>query len=167
VPTEIRASYRELEDPRTSFRRLAGADGIGVPLVSRSLREQSLYPYHIQRVQAPTSPDHRARVVFCQRLLAKCVVNTQFVANILFTDEAGFIKECTVNFRNGHVWVNGNPPINVWVRILGDEPFGSVVLPQRLTGAVYHRFMLSDIPVGLILEHVLRHQRQRMWWGII
>jgi hypothetical protein len=78
----------------------------------------------------------------------KLIVNTQFVANILFTNEAGFIGDGTVNFHNNHVWVDDNPhtteasrhqhqfSINVWVGILGDQLLGPVVLPNRLTGAV-------------------------------
>jgi hypothetical protein len=53
-------------------------------------------------VQAVTLPDHHARVTFCQRLLAKCVANTWFAANILLTDGI-------VNFHNTHVWVDDNP----------------------------------------------------------
>jgi hypothetical protein len=60
-------------------------------------------------VQALTSPDHHARVVPCQRLLEKSIVNTQFAADILFTDEARFIKDGNVNFHDTHVWVDDNP----------------------------------------------------------
>jgi hypothetical protein len=67
------------------------------PFVWRILYEQSIYPYHIQRVQALTPPDHHARVEFCQWFLAKYVVNTQFVATILFTDEVGFTRDSIVN----------------------------------------------------------------------
>jgi hypothetical protein len=89
---------------------------------------------------------------FCQQILAKCFVNTQFVANILFADEAGFTRNGIVNFNNAHVWVDDNPhatvasrhehrfSINVWVGILGDELLGAAVLLIRLTGAVYHCF---------------------------
>jgi hypothetical protein len=95
------------EDSGTSVRRIAAAEGIGASLVWRILHEQSLYPYHIQQVQALT-PASRARVAFCQSLLAKCVVNTLLVANILFTDEAGFTRDGIGNFHNTHVWVYGN-----------------------------------------------------------
>jgi hypothetical protein len=104
------------QNPRTNVRRIAAAVGIGVPLFWRILHEQSLYPYHIQRVQALTPPNHRARVVFCQWLLAKCLVNTQFVADILFTDEAGFTRECIVSFHHTHVWVDDNPHTTVAAR---------------------------------------------------
>jgi hypothetical protein len=35
-----------------------------------------------------------------------------------------------------------------------------VVLPKGLTGAVYHRFLVNDLPV--LLDHVPHHQRQHM-----
>jgi hypothetical protein len=150
---EVRVLRRVEDHPGTSVRRIAAAEGIGVPLVWRTVHEQLLHPYHIQRVQALTPPDHRARVVYCHWLLAKCVVNPRFVANILFTDKAGFTRDGIVNFHNTHVWVDDNPhttvasrhqhrfSINVWVGIVGDEILGPVVLPNRLTGAVFHRFL--------------------------
>jgi hypothetical protein len=85
------------EDPGSSMRRIAAVECIGVALVWRILHEQSLYPHHIQQVQALTPPDRHARAVFCQWLLTKCAVNTQFVANILFTDEARFATDGAVN----------------------------------------------------------------------
>jgi hypothetical protein len=102
-------------------------------------------------VQGHASPNHSARAVFFQWLLAKCVVNTQFVANTLFTDEVEFTRDNIVNCHNIHVWVNDNPhttevsrhqhcfSINVWVDILSVQFLGAVVLPKRLTIAVDHR----------------------------
>jgi hypothetical protein len=62
---EVSILKRVEEDPGTSVRRIAAAEGVGVPLVWIILHEQSLHPYHIQRMQALTPPDHRARVVYC------------------------------------------------------------------------------------------------------
>jgi hypothetical protein len=113
-------------------------------LVWRILHMQSLYPYNIQQVQALTPPDHLTR------FFAKWVVNTQFVANILCTDKAEFIRDSIVNFHNTHAWIDDNPnitvslrhqhwfSINVCVGILGDQHLGPVVLHNRLTGAVHH-----------------------------
>jgi hypothetical protein len=47
--------------------------------------------------------------------------------------------------------------INIWVGRLGDQLLGPVVLPNRLTGAVYHHVLVIDLPV--LLEHVPLHQR--------
>jgi hypothetical protein len=83
--------------------RLAADEGIGVSFVLRILHEHSPYPYHIHRVKALTPFDHRANEVFSRRLLSKCAVNTQFVANIVLTDESGFTRGAIVNFHNSHV----------------------------------------------------------------
>jgi hypothetical protein len=171
---EVRVLRRVEEGPGTSVRRIAAAEGIGVPLVWIILHEQSLHPYHIQRVKALTPPDHRERVVYYHWLLAKFVVNPRFVGNILFTDDAGFTRDVIVNFHNTHVWMDDYPhttvasrhqhrfSINVWVGIVGDQILGPVVLPNRLTGAVCRRFLVNDLPV--LLEHVPLHQRQHMWF---
>jgi hypothetical protein len=91
MPVRIWASFLEVsilgrveEEPRISVRRTAAADGLSVSLVWRILHEQSVYPYHIERVQALTPPDHIASVVFCRWFLAKCVVNSQFVDSVGF-----------------------------------------------------------------------------------
>jgi hypothetical protein len=95
-------------------------------------------------------------------------VNTYFVPNILFTDEVGFTRDGTVNFHNIHAWVDDIPHttmasrqqhqffIIVWVGIIDDQLLGPVVLPNRLTGAVYHSFLVNDLPV--LFEHVPLHQ---------
>jgi hypothetical protein len=78
VSADTRASFGEVRvlrrvegDPGISVRETATAEGIGVPSVWRILHEQSLCPYHIQRVQALTPAEHRATAVLCQ---LKCVV---------------------------------------------------------------------------------------------
>jgi hypothetical protein len=43
--------------------------------------------------------------------------------------------------------------------ISGDQHSGPAVLPNRLTGEVYHRFLVNELPV-----HVLLHQRQYTWF---
>jgi hypothetical protein len=47
--------------------------------------------------------------------------------------------------------------VNVWVGILGDQLLGPPVLPNRVTGAVYHRFLANSLSV--LLEHVPLHQQ--------
>jgi hypothetical protein len=53
-------------------------------------------------------------------------------------------------------------PVNVWVGILGDQILGPVALPNRLTGAVYYRFLVNGLPE--LMEHVPLHQRQHIWF---
>jgi hypothetical protein len=110
---EVRVLRRVEEDPGTSMWRILAAEDIGVALIWRILHEQSRYPYHIQQVQALTPPDCCARAVFCQWHLAKCIVNTQFVAIVLFSDNAGFTRDRIVNSHNTHVWADDNPHTTV------------------------------------------------------
>jgi hypothetical protein len=100
-----------VEEPGTSVRRIAAALGIGTPLVWRTLHEQSLHQYYIKQVQTLTPSDHHEWVVFCQWLLSKCVVSTQFIATNLFIDEAGFTRDCTAH--NTHFgWMT--IPTSLW-----------------------------------------------------
>jgi hypothetical protein len=107
ISSNSRCGSSRTEKSRRSWnimQSIAATEGIGVPFSWRKLREHPLCLYHIQPVQALT-PDHRARVAICQWLLDKCGCNTQFVDNILFTDEAEFTRDGIVKLRNTHVWV--------------------------------------------------------------
>jgi hypothetical protein len=78
-----------------------------------------------------------------------------------------------VNFHNTSAWVDDNPntavasrhqhwiSIDVCVGILGDQLLESVVLLNRLTGAVYRRQLENDLPA--LLVHVSLHQ-QHLWF---
>jgi hypothetical protein len=108
---------------------------------------------------------------FCQWFLSKCVVNVQFVANILFTAEARFASDCIVNFRNTDIWVDDNAhttvasrhhhrfSINVSVGILCDQRLGPVVLTNRLTSAMYHRFSVNDFQYSLNMCFFMNNTR--------
>lgn len=52
--------------------------------------------------------------------------------------------------------------LNVWVNTLGDQHLGLLVLPNRLTNAVYCNFLVNDLPV--LLEHVPLDQWQHVWF---
>jgi hypothetical protein len=169
---EVRILRGAEEDPGTSVLRIAAAESIGVSLVRRILHEESLYQCNIQLVQARTSPDQRARVVFCQWLLAKCFVNKKCVANILLTDEVGFTRDGIVNLHNARVSLHDNHhtavaprhrhrfSISVCLGILCNQRLRPVALPSRLTGALYHHFLANDSPV--FLERVPLHHLQHM-----
>jgi hypothetical protein len=111
VSAEIWASFQEVcilkrleGNPGANVQRIAAAEGISVPLVWRILHVQSLYPYNLQQVQALTPPEHCAKGVLCEWLLTNCcVVITQFVANILFTEEVGFTRDGIMTFHNTYV----------------------------------------------------------------
>lgn len=137
------AILNEVEQrPSTSTRQIAANFGVSHTLVWSVLRDQLLYPYHIQRVQALLPRDFPPRLRFCQWTLQKIAQNPQFVAEVLFTDEASFSRNAIMNFHNNHIWCEENPhaitesrfqqqfALNVWVGILGDFLIGPYFLPR-------------------------------------
>jgi hypothetical protein len=61
---QVNISRRVREDPGTSARRTATAEGVSVSLVWRIIPEHSRYPYHIQQLQSFIPPNHCSRVMF-------------------------------------------------------------------------------------------------------
>jgi hypothetical protein len=130
-------------------------------------------------VKALIPPGHHEKAVFCLWLLAKCLVNTQLVADILFSDEARSIRDCTVKVHNTHIWVDNNPhtavaskhqhqfSIKVCVSIIGDQLFGPIVLPNTLTDTIIifswaiYQYIWNMCPSSTTTHAV------HAWWGTI
>ncbi|CAH2005270.1 unnamed protein product [Acanthoscelides obtectus] len=77
--------------------------------VWHTLREEGLYPFHVQRVQALQPDDFPARVRFCEWLLHQHDNNPDFLKCILVTDESTFTRNGVNNFRNTYAWSVENP----------------------------------------------------------
>lgn len=161
------------EDPQTSTRKIARELNITHTLVWQILRSQQLYPYHMQRVQALLPRDFPLRVDLCVWLRNRLVRTPDFLSHVLFTDEASFSRNAIINFHNNHIWAEDNPnaivenhfqvqfSLNIWVGIIGDHLIGPCVLPQRLNGEDYRRFLEHELPRHL--EEVDLETRNRMW----
>lgn len=145
-------------NPEISTRQLAQQLSLSYSTIWKVLREQQLYPYHLQCVQALTPMDYPARIAFCQWFLEKCAAKPNFCAFVIFTDEAQFTRDGINNIHNQHVWGNENPhaiiqsrhqqrfSLNIWAGIVGDRLLGPHVLPNRLTGEEYERFLENNMP---------------------
>ncbi|GBM50286.1 hypothetical protein AVEN_219060-1 [Araneus ventricosus] len=83
--------------------------------------------------------------------------DAQFLARVLFSDEACLTREGVFNTHNAHMWSSENPhitvssnvqhkfSINIWVGILGDNLLRPYVLLERL----------NDVKYLVSLQHVL------------
>lgn len=175
TPALEEAVLDEIEQhPETSTRKISQTLNVSHMTVSRILRDQLLYPYHIQRVQALMPRDFQPRVEFGQWLRRKVARNPQFLSHILFTDEANFSRNAIMNFHNNHVWAEDNPnaimqsgfqdrfSVNVWVGIVGDYLIGPYFLPLRLDGNSYRHFLEHQLP--LLLEEVPLGLRHQIWF---
>lgn len=161
-------------EPGISTRRLAVRHGISQFIAWRTLKEQGLHPYHVQKVQALQPGDPARRQVFCRWLLHKAEEQPNFVNNLLTTDEAGFTRDGVFNMHNTHVWADENPHaiwehrfqrkfhVNVWAGLVGGRLIGPHVLPPRLNGVRYLHF-LENVLVDL-LDDIPLDVRQNVWF---
>lgn len=60
--------------------------------------------------------DYDSRLAFCRFVLKKVAENSNFAANILFTDETIFTNNEIINFHNNPVWANKNSHVVVNLR---------------------------------------------------
>lgn len=161
------------ENPSVSTRQLAVTFNVDHMTAWRTIHDQLLYPYHLQRVQGLSPADYPQRETFCRWFIHQSA-NPLFIRTVLFTDEATFGRDGITNLHNQHVWADENPhatfharhqarfQINVWAGIVGDVLIGPYVLPLRLTGDVYRHFLVDILPE--LLENVPLDIRTNMWY---
>lgn len=161
-------------NPRSSIRGVAAAVRRSRNTVHRVLQAESLYPYHLQRVQALLPADHPARVRFAQWYLDQCRHDVNFPSYVLFTDESYFTRDGVFNQHNAHLWALENPhgvrphdaqhrfAVNVWAGLVGDCLVGPYLLPTPLTSANYLIFLEEVLP-GL-LQSVPHTVRRNLWF---
>lgn len=168
-------TLRIIDDhPETSTRKIALQLNVSSKTVWDILKENLLYPYHIQRVQALLANDYPLRMNFCRWFSEMTTNNPHFAASVLFTDEANFSRDAIMNFHNNHLWAQENPhatvetrfqhtfSVNVWAGIIGDYLIGPFFLPQRLNGETYCHFLRNDLPA--LLEEVPLGIRRQIWF---
>ena len=141
-----------------STRELSEAVSVYRNTVWRVLREEGMHPCHAQRVPGLEPADYQARVNFSTWFLQNTVVDPDFCAHVLFTDECTFSSEGILNIHNYHVWSNANPftirprsfqrrfAVNIWAGIIHDYLIRPYILPTRLEGASYLVFLQEVLP---------------------
>lgn len=159
--------------PATSTRSVAHRMDVAHSTVWEVLRENTHYPYRWQQVHALQPADYAARLAFAQWFVQRTDDLPRFPSFVLFTDEATFTREGCFNSHNSHTWSYENPntlrqrgfqqqlSVNVWAGMVGNELVGPYILPPRLNGAMYRRFLESTLPD--LLDDVPLDIRQDMW----
>lgn len=61
------------------------------------LKDQELYPYHIQQVQSLVERNVQPRINLCLIPLETIALIPLFLPSVLLTDEAGFFREGIIN----------------------------------------------------------------------
>lgn len=161
-------------DPHVSQRTISRHAQTSLSTVNRVLRANHFHPYHIERHQALTEAQKRARVMFCQWGLQKLGDDNAFFDRVLFSDEASFHNTGTLNRHNCHYYSKNNPHwlrridhqhrwrVNVWCGILDGKIVGPHFFDGNLNGAIYHQFLQYELQ-GLMENINLRTVRE-MWF---
>ncbi|GFV27615.1 transposable element tc3 transposase [Trichonephila clavipes] len=94
----------------TSVRRVEEALDLPCSTVQKIMRNILLYyPYKLKFVQELLPRDFETRHLFSQQFLARLQVDLEWPWNILWTDEAHFHLDGSVNTHNCRIWETDNP----------------------------------------------------------
>jgi predicted DNA-binding protein YlxM (UPF0122 family) len=97
------------ENPNTSVRDIAAESGMSKSSVHRCMKKMKLHPYKYTMVQELTSDDDDRRLQFCELIRLRVQENENFHKLIIFSDEATFHVNGSVNKYNLHYWSVENP----------------------------------------------------------
>lgn len=155
--TTLNVALELEETPQTSTTSLALNNDISRRSIGRILRKEKYYPYKVRLVQELSEDDYDRRVEFCEQLLEICNNDPNFASNIVFSDEASFCLNGTVNRHNCRYWSIRNPhwiqeahtqhhqKINVWIGIFRNRIIGPFFIDGTLTGQKYLELLRRQI----------------------
>lgn len=104
----VSASVRN--DPKTSTTRRSQELGISRRSLGRILhKDLNLHAYKIQLCQQLKPIDHFSRRVLSDWLIEHRKIDANFSSKIIFSDEAHFTLNGTVNKQNCRIWATENP----------------------------------------------------------
>jgi len=161
------------DNPKQSLRQLSLNHHVSFQSVLNLLKREKIRPYKIHLVQELVEDDFYRRSEFCEVLMEKCNVDPNFVYNIIFSDEATFMLNGTVNRHNCRYWSQINPrwmeevktqkpqKVNVWTGIVGHNFIGPFFINGNLTSEVYLNLLVENVIPQL---EVLYPDRQNIWF---
>lgn len=161
------------ENPNTSTREMAREIDMSKSTVNRILHKHKFHPYHMELHQELYGDDFGRRVEFCEHMQGLIHANNRFLDLIIFSDEAAFRSNGSVNRHNMHYYATENPKwlrtvdsqnrwsLNVWGGIVGQYLLGPHFFEETLTGLRYLQFVQRNLPV--LLQDVDLRTRQAMW----
>lgn len=132
------------------------------------------HPYHIVLHQSLRNGDYDRRLDYCNWLLDMISDEPQLLSRILWSDEAIFRSDGTVNRHNMHYWSQNNPhwmeevqhqgrwSVNVWCGILDGQIIGPFIFDNPLNGERYLHFLRDELP--LLLEDISLATRRTMFF---
>lgn len=149
------------ENPHLPTRQVAANNGIVQSSVLKYLKLYKWHPYKVVLVQELNEDDPDRRLQFCETMLQRLNDDDGFLRNIVFSDEATFYLDGTVNRQNCRYWSPENPhwqmeahsqfpqKLNVWAGIVGNRILGPFFFEGALTGERYLEFLRDELVPAL------------------
>lgn len=97
------------EDPHTFVRRAAQEHEISKLSVHNILKRAKFHPFKVVLVHKLNEDDFDRREGYSADMMARIDENTNFPSNIVFSDEATFELDGTLNRHNCRYWADTNP----------------------------------------------------------
>lgn len=134
--------------PGMSTNRAARLFDVGTATVHRILKSHGHFPYKVQVVHELEPEDYDRRVEFCREELERISSNPAHIEFILFSDEANFHLDGSVNRHNCRYWSQDNPgwtferPVQspkvvVWGGLWKEGVVGPFFFDGNVTGQSY------------------------------
>lgn len=145
------------EDPHSSVRRAAQVHEISKSSIHNILKREKFHPFKVTLIHKLNEDDFDRRVEFCDDMMARIVQNPNFPSNIVFSDEATFQLDSSVNRQNCRYWAVENPhwareaksqypqKLNVWAGILNNRIIGPFFIDGNLNAEKYETMLRNQI----------------------
>lgn len=155
IKLDVLLSYNE--NPHLSTHQVALDLNVCQSSVKKILHKEKYHPYKIRLIHELNEDDYDRRLQFCENMQERCNMDPLFCANVLFSDEATFFLNGTVNRQNCRYWSKENPhwaqvahtqhpeKVNVWAGIFQDQIVGPYFFDENLTGQMYLDFLQVEL----------------------
>lgn len=163
-----------VEDPHNSTRKAAQQlDDISKSSIHRILKSNKYHPYKVRLVHELSEDDFDRRVEYCELMMTKIENDENFINNVVFSDEASFMLNGTVNRHNCRYWADDNPhwmreahtqypeKINVWAGIFRDQIIGPFFIEENLNRNNYHQLLLNEVVPAI---EAARDENHETWF---
>jgi len=145
------------EDPHSSIRRVSQEHDISKSSVHNTLQRAKFHPFKVTLVHKLNEDDFDRRDEFSEEMMLRIDEDPNFPFNIVFSDEATFQLDGTLNRHNCRYWADSNPhwaredksqypqKLNVWAGILNNRIIGPFFIEGNLNAASYEIMLRNQI----------------------
>ncbi|GFW10068.1 transposable element tc3 transposase [Trichonephila clavipes] len=157
----------------TSVRRPAEALDLPRSTVQKIMQNiLRYYPYKLQFVQELLPHDFETRLLFTLQFLAHLEVDPEWPWNILWTDEAHFHLDGSVNTHNCRIWEKVNPhstlrvplhspKVTVWCGFSASFILGPYFFEELGAGGPVIRYITGQRYASLLRNKIIPHLQAR------